>query len=736
MGVFTNIIDKRKEKRISDEKFKKLYENFSGTDTEFAEFLNKKNIVPGVPGSEVGVKGGGFTSKTIFGRRNRLNIGANIEQSQSPKLQKQYDKRNKVLTKLVAEANAGDKYVSTQQIVFKAEDKLGMKPRYDTELTLGGKKQRKPNLRSFDKNNQKGFPILNELDTQVDKIDKVVRDLLTSESPQTGILADTITKRAGISRPLFIQLRDQSPSYKSIKPEAERLASFINKSNNAYLLELPLAEQLTEVNTLIKGNPAYTYGKGKNVLKTVSTAREDAMKYALRSWNQNKGQGEIKFFEGNKEVPWEKGKRLKYGKVSFEYNGKKYNTANLTPDVLKKDFKELYDVRTELNKFRGQKIPNPFKKGQKIPVEKLIRKIQVDGYGWSPSFPTLEILHGAEGVKGKPFTDLRYNTKDINMVESTLSKNLASGKLNETEYKKAMANVNKPFAEGGEQAIINRLGTQAKKMKKGMFYGFEDLRDKELAKGLREAGFKCKFSAQSGGVARCDDPMNYIDDIKRNQRLVLSGSPKAKARSISKFRAAKSFISGTLGPGAIAFEAAVSAPFALYGYGNGADKGEIISDLTFGLGGRSIDERMKEEYGQDIYAPREFLDMGDRLSNLERLQGGTYRQKLRSKQAYQTLKPQFQELGTKMGYVDDQGIVTEEGAKKYIQDSVDLQNREIEDAMIKAERAKERKDDLTGLEAIGMKSGGLMNLTTTVAPQFGPNSKGLESLRKYATKTY
>ena len=34
------------------------------------------------------------------------------------------------------------------------------------------------------------------------------------------------------------------------------------------------------------------------------------------------------------------------------------------------------------------------------------------------------------------------------------------------------------------------------------------------------------------------------------------------------------------------------------------------------------------------------------------------------------------------------------------------------------------------------REGGLANLTTTVAPQSGPNSKGLESLRKYATKTY
>jgi len=257
--------------------------------------------------------------------------------------------------------------------------------------------------------------------------------------------------------------------------------------------------------------------------------------------------------------------------------------------------------------------------------------------------------------------------------------------------------------------------------------------DKELAKRLRAAGFKCKFSAQSGGLSRCDDPMNYIDDIKRNQRLALSGSPKAKARSLSKFRAVKSFISGTLGPGAIAFEAAVAAPFALYGYGTGADKDEIISDLTFGLGGRSIEERMKEKYGEDIYAPREFLDMGDRLSNLERLQGGTKGQRIRSKGKFDRLQPQFQELGKKMGYTDEQGLVTEEGARKYIQDSVELQNREIEDAMIKAERAKERKDDLTGLEGIGMKSGGLMNLTRTTPPKRSLNkdSQGLASLPEY-----
>ena len=594
-------LSKGTKRQITDEEFIRLFKNFSGTDIEFAEFLNNKNIRPGKPGIETGVKGGGFTDKTVFGRRNRLGIKANVEAGTSPKFEKQYNERNKVLTKLVAEANAGDKYVSTQQLVFKAEDELGMKPRYDTYKTPGGKKQRKPNLLSYDKNNKKGFPVLNELDTPVEKIDKVIKELLTSNSPQAEGLTKTIKKRVGISDPLFIQIRDKVPSYKAIKIEAERLPSFLNKANNAYLLELPLAEQLKEVNTLIKGNPAYTYGTGKTILKSVATAKEDAMKYALRNWNLNKGQGEIKFFDAKgKLIPWQKGTRLKYGKVSFEYNGKKYNTSNLTPDTLKKDFNELYETRNALNKFRGQKVPNPFKKGQTIPVEKLIRKIQVDGYGWSPSFSTLEILHGTEGVKSKPFTDLRFNTKDINMVEGSLAKNLASGKLSETEYKKAMANVNKPFAKEGEQAIINRVTKQAEQIKKGQFYGFDELvkqakiptanDSKNIAKKLASFGFKC--SAAEGGA--CDNPMAYLDDIKK-QQAIAKGSGNAAASAVKKLNAGRAIFREVLGPAALGFELAAAVPITYLGYKAGLPPARIVADATYGLFGETEKARLKKE---------------------------------------------------------------------------------------------------------------------------------------------
>ena len=814
-SLLKNFDEKRSGKRISDEKFKKLYENFSGTDKEFAEFLNKKNIVPGVPGSEVGVKGGGFTDKTVFGRRNRLNIEPNIASTDvAPTLQRQYDKRNKVLTELVAEANAGDKYVSIQQIAFKAEDKLGMKPRYDT---FSGKKQRKPNLLSYDKGSKRGFPILNELDTQVDKIDKVVRDLLTSESPQAGILADTITERVGISRPLFIQLRDQSPSYKAIKKEVERLPNFLNKPSNAYLLELPLAEQLTEVNTLIEGNPAYTYGKGKDIFKSVSTAKGDAMKYALRSWNQNKGQGDIKFFDAKGElIPWQKGTRLKYGKVSFGYKGKKYSTASLTPDVLKKDFKELYQTREALNKFRGTKVPNPFKKGQTIPVEKLIRKIQVDGYGWSPSFSTLEILHGPNGVKDEPFTNLRYNTKDVNLVELTLSRNLASGKITKSQYNQAMNNLNEPFLRGNvDQAITDRLGAQAEKMKKGMFYGFEDLRNRVVA-GVENLPKDSKIkicralgTKNIGGITQsCEEAIRKdpaktativskeIDSIPNKTPQMIKTSRAAKTLATT----ARSILKGT------GLTIAGEVPFELLAavnpYKRGKPTSEILDESILGLYGigRDLNIPKLEEFvkntGQtgalDFYnyyknqntldqlneklertdpedpsygmllnqidkldktienTPEPTDEQGSEFFNYIQRRAGTFEANKKKRGQYgnllvegttqKSVSDAASELNPYLGGALDMFITSEEPYKYGPYGLAPTQKRKLSRDPLFRETMKdftERRNLNVMYPTTGtFAKGGLANLTTTVAPQSGPNSKGLESLRKYATKTY
>ena len=469
--------------QITNEEFKRLYKEFKklnelGTDSEFADFLNKKGFRP--------IDKGGskkFTDKNVFARRKLLNLKSFLKAgTQNPTTIKTREKRNKVLTDLVNKANQGDKYVSPAQLSYLAEKKLGIKPKYESAKNIDGSLKRYPKFSTRDTaRGGKGYKVINQLETRADKIDKVIKDLLISDKPLNKQLSKHIIDKTGVTQPFFIKIRDQIPSYKAIKEEAERLPQFLNKANNKYLLKLPLAEQLQEVNKLIKGDPAYTYSaEGKKALKTISTARDDVMKYALRNWNQNRGQGDVKFYDSkNKLIPWEKGTRLKYGNISFEYNGKKYNTANLTPDVLQKDFSEVYNARASLNKLRSKKIPDPFNEGKTIPLEKLIRKIQVDGYQWSPSFPALDITHGIEGVKGKPFTDLKFNTKDINMLEFSLTRNFASGKMSEANFKKAMTKLNEPFVKGDvTQAIIDRVTKQAQNLKEGKFYGFTDLKNK------------------------------------------------------------------------------------------------------------------------------------------------------------------------------------------------------------------------------------------------------------------
>jgi hypothetical protein len=264
---------------------------------------------------------------------------------------------------------------------------------------------------------------------------------------------------------------------------------------------------------------------------------------------------------------------------------------------------------------------------------------------------------------------------------------------------------------------------------------FDKQNFKKIAQDLRKAGFKCKFAGKDGGDVRCDDPMSYIDDMKRNQNMATQGSPEAKARAFTKFRAAKSFLTGTLGPAALAGEALFSVPFALYDYGTGANKEEIISNLTFGLGGKSQEEQLKELYGKNFGLADQAIATGERLDSLEKLQQGTRGQRVRSKGKFDIAATQFEEQISpfiKDGRFDEEAFqenrrITQQGTQKNLEE--------------KAKRAEQRKDNLSGLEFdLGFAGGGVAKqagVESGPAPESGPTPdgpKGLFSAIKYAKK--
>jgi len=186
--------------QITDKRFKELYKIFQkqknnlGSDTEFAEFLNKKNIVPGTPGATTGVLNKEFNSKTVNGRRQRLGIKT---PTAGKIIGSQLANRTKIenlLQKEITKANNGDKFVSQAEISFKVEDKLNLKPKTVISPDTG-KPRRVPKYVPSKGGPLGAYPILYNLESQTDKVDNVLKDLLIEQEPLKERFVDVVRKR-------------------------------------------------------------------------------------------------------------------------------------------------------------------------------------------------------------------------------------------------------------------------------------------------------------------------------------------------------------------------------------------------------------------------------------------------------------------------------------------------------------------------------------------------------------
>ena len=511
--------------QISDQQFKILYEQFQklknnlGSDPEFAKFLNDKNIQPGVLGKETGLRNETFTTKTVNGRRQRLKIKTPTAGKIIGKTLANRTNIENLLQKEITKANNSDKLISQKEISIKVEDKLKLKPKYDAT-------GRRIAAFASSKGGPAGaYPILLELDSPQEKVDKVLKDLLIDETPLKNRLVEAVKNKTkvGDTRTTLRVIR-ATPTFAAIADQGGEI--LVNAANMVDYKNLNLSDQLTRALDKQLGQPVYT-GLGGVKSRFYSPAYV-AMKFAKENWNKNKGQGPIQFFNKKGDIiEWKNGLKLPIRNVSFKYNNKTHTYNNLNDtSYMKKNFPEVYEKTLAVNKLKNTKIDNPFKPGTKINVRDLVKKVQVDGYKWSPKFPTLDILHGPKGIKQEPFTNLRYNTKDINQLEAGLSQKLNANNLTKTQYNQAVKELNKPFkglqGTNYDQAIIDRVTTQANKIKEGTFYGYDTL--KQLAN--KNVNDVCRIFGRSnraeGGIgcagqmaeALDNDPVGTANKIK------------------------------------------------------------------------------------------------------------------------------------------------------------------------------------------------------------------------------
>ena len=114
--------------------------------------------------------------------------------------------------------------------------------------------------------------------------------------------------------------------------------------------------------------------------------------------------------------------------------------------------------------------------------------------------------------------------------------------------------------------------------------------NKKIAKQLSNLGFKC--SAAEGGA--CDNPMAYLDDIKK-QQAIAKGSGNAAANAAKKLSAGKAIMREFVGPAALTFELGAAVPLGYLSYKAGLPPSRIANQLTYGAFGDTETARLKKE---------------------------------------------------------------------------------------------------------------------------------------------
>ena len=444
--------------KLSDEQFKKEYAAFQkrmknlGTDIQFANYLNTKNYYIRYPS-----KAGKLDDNTIFNRRKLLNIKSPVQTGTDPLKRKRFEDVTKFTTKEVAKANAGERYTSIEDIKKKVLKKF--------------------KLTSFPNFKSDGYPVLKELDSYPEKVDKVLKNMLMENKSVPKNWASVVMDRAGIkdigtfSRVLGSGL---VPTYEVIKDQgADYIRVNYGREFPKAFYSLPFSEQLTYAMEMQEGRPVFTNLPNKYG----SRPDHKIMAFAKRSWNTTKGEGPVKFF--NKKtgelIPWNFGTKLPFDKVAFSYEGK-LHSYNDIKDIgyMKKYFPETYDTVINLKKLKNKSVDNPFG-GGKIKVQDLAKKIQVEGYNWSPKMVSvIDILHGPEGVAAKPFTDLSYNTRDINQLMAGIEQRTRAGMFTQKQGASFLSQLTKALPST-EEDILKRQFTLAEKLKKGTMFDYKDM---------------------------------------------------------------------------------------------------------------------------------------------------------------------------------------------------------------------------------------------------------------------
>ena len=176
----------------------------------------------------------------------------------------------------------------------------------------------------------------------------------------------------------------------------------------------------------------------------------------------------------------------------------------------------------------------------------------------------------------------------------------------------------------------------------------QNVKNFDVAAMKRLAAIGCPGKAMGGRIGFFEGQNLNECAFKGIQRLQttdvkkLTPGDKANVKAITKTVQGGRLLKNILGPGALAFEGLFAAPFAAYDYARGRPGEDIFKNaLTLGLFDQKLTDAELKKIFPEYGASANLQKIGDRLSDLERLQKGTKGQRIRSRGKTKIAEDQF-----------------------------------------------------------------------------------------------
>jgi len=356
-------------------------------------------------------------NKLRSNQQSRIRVHGGMNTGQGMKVKK-IDKD--VLKSIVEKANNSDKWYSREGISKLYAEEMG-----HTNVTKRKTYGAKGKFVTYSLLGDGYVKDAGGLTSQEAKIERVFKDILSMDGPVPEVdlkikrgmtnYKKYLVSKTGLGSATIERTLPTLPDYKNNIEEFKYLGK--SKLSQTDLAHMSLSDQLIFAVDAAEGKPIFT--GMKNLTKDPNLT---VMKIAQTSWNRNKGQGSVQFYNKNgKPITWKHGLELNVNDVSFSEGkskkrfgiGDKKGTMNLRFEG-KKYFPEVYENQKYINELKTTMVDNPFRGKKQIPFGELMKKVYMQGHKWDAKAPLFSIFHGPEGIAKKPFTDLSFGMHELN----------------------------------------------------------------------------------------------------------------------------------------------------------------------------------------------------------------------------------------------------------------------------------------------------------------------------------